>query len=316
MAWPSRSAFLVAIFVGTRTAARTGEDPDKVRDLCFWLLVSSLVGARLVFIATNMPDYVRLCRDEHDCFRALRVWEGGLVFYGGFFAALAVAVCYTRRHAMSFWRTADILAPSVVARPLLRAPRLLRRRLLLGQRGDRPRAVVGGALPAESLVFQDYAARGALPDGAEVTPPLHPVQLYEASASSRSSSPCRSSAAQALGRPGAGRVAARLRAARASSSSSIAATPCASSWSARCRRRRRSPSSPRCSRSRICVAGGALAFVAAPRSRVSVRSMRWVCCRRSGAERLRHPVPRAGGQAGDAAVAVRRRRQRRRRHAA
>ena len=173
-------AFLVAIFVGTRTAARTGEDPDKVRDLCFWLLVSSLVGARLVFIATNVPDYVRLCRDEHDCFRALRVWEGGLVFYGGFFAALAVAVYYTRRHAHEF--LAHRRHPRAVggARPLLRAPRLLRRRLLLGQRGAGRALSWAARFPSESLAFQDYAARGALPRGAEVTPALHPVQLYEA----------------------------------------------------------------------------------------------------------------------------------------
>jgi phosphatidylglycerol:prolipoprotein diacylglycerol transferase len=36
------------------------------------------------------------------------------------------------------------------------------------------------SFPSESLVFQDYVARGALPASAEVTPALHPVQLYEA----------------------------------------------------------------------------------------------------------------------------------------
>ena len=173
-------AFLVAIFVGTRTAARTGEDPDKVRDLCFWLLVSSLVGARLVFLATNIPDYARLCREEHDCWRALRVWEGGLVFYGGFFGALAVAVYYTRRHAMSFWRTADILAPSVALGHFFGRLGCFAAGCCWGKEAGGRALAWAVRFPQESLVFQDYAARGALPANADVTPPLHPVQLYEA----------------------------------------------------------------------------------------------------------------------------------------
>jgi phosphatidylglycerol---prolipoprotein diacylglyceryl transferase len=174
------AAFLVAIFVGTRTAARSGEDPDKVRDLCFWLLVSSLVGARLVFIATNIPDYVRLCREEHDCLRALRVWEGGLVFYGGFFAALATALVYTRRYGMRFWRTADILAPSVALGHFFGRLGCFAAGCCWGKEAHGRALAWAVRFPSESLAYQDYAARGALPDFAERTPPLHPVQLYEA----------------------------------------------------------------------------------------------------------------------------------------
>lgn len=173
-------AFLVAIFVGTRTAARSGEDPEKVRDLCFWLLVSSLIGARLVFLATNVPDYVRLCKEEHDCFRALRVWEGGLVFYGGFFAALGVAVYYTRRHVMSFWRTADILAPSVALGHFFGRLGCFAAGCCWGKEASGVALHWAARFPADSLAYQDYLARGGLRDFAEVTPPLHPVQLYEA----------------------------------------------------------------------------------------------------------------------------------------
>jgi phosphatidylglycerol:prolipoprotein diacylglycerol transferase len=171
------AAFLVAIFVGTRTAERTGEDPDKVRDLCFWLLVSSLVGARLLFIVTNIPDYVQLCREQHDCWRALRVWEGGLVFYGGFFGALAVGVWYMRRRKMPFWRTADLLAPSVALGHFFGRLGCFAAGCCWGAEAHVPWAA---QFPPDSLVFQDYVARGALPATAAATPPLHPVQLYEA----------------------------------------------------------------------------------------------------------------------------------------
>jgi phosphatidylglycerol---prolipoprotein diacylglyceryl transferase len=173
-------AFLVAIFVSTRTAARTGEDAEKVRDLCFWLLVSSLIGARLLFIATNVPDYVRLCRDEHDCFRALRVWEGGLVFYGGFFGALLTGLWYMRRHAMPFWRTADILAPSVALGHFFGRLGCFASGCCWGAEAHGHALAWATRFGPDSLVFQDYVARGALPVDAQVTPALHPVQLYEA----------------------------------------------------------------------------------------------------------------------------------------
>jgi phosphatidylglycerol:prolipoprotein diacylglycerol transferase len=138
------------------------------------------VGARLVFVATNVPDYVRLCRDEHDCLRALRVWEGGLVFYGGFFGALAVAVYYTRRFAMNFWRTADILAPSVALGHFFGRLGCFAAGCCWGKEATGRALAWAVRFPSESLAFQDYVARGALPSSAEVTPPLHPVQLYEA----------------------------------------------------------------------------------------------------------------------------------------
>jgi phosphatidylglycerol:prolipoprotein diacylglycerol transferase len=172
--------FLVAILVGVRTARRTGDDPELVRDLCFWLLVSSLVGSRLLFIATNIPTYVQLCREEHDCFRALRVWEGGLVFFGGFFAALITAVWYTRRHQMRFWRVADVLAPSVALGHFFGRLGCYAAGCCWGTEAHGAALAWAVRFPSASLVFQDYAAREALPPSAELTPPLHPVQLYEA----------------------------------------------------------------------------------------------------------------------------------------
>jgi phosphatidylglycerol:prolipoprotein diacylglycerol transferase len=174
------AAFLVAIAVGTRTAARIGEDPDRVRDLCFWLLCSSLVGARLLFILTNVPDYVHLCRVEHDCLRALRVWEGGLVFFGGFFAALATAWWYMRRHRMRFWRIADLLAPSVALGHFIGRLGCWAAGCCWGRPAHGVASAWAAHFPSTSLAFQDYVARGALGPDAEVTPGLHPVQLYEA----------------------------------------------------------------------------------------------------------------------------------------
>src|SRR5580765_6301079 len=117
------AGFLIAIFLGIRQARRLGEDPEVVQELCFWLLVTSMLGARLLYVLTNVPTYVEACGDAFkaggaghiawECSRALHVWEGGLVFYGGLLAATAFAVWFTRRRGTSFRRTADVLAPMI-----------------------------------------------------------------------------------------------------------------------------------------------------------------------------------------------------------
>src|SRR5262249_22985980 len=104
--------FLIAIYLGARQARRMGEDDRAAQELCFCLVVSSMVGARLWFVITNIPEYVEACRDSRTvwaCTRALHVWEGGLVFYGGFLAAAGFAWWYAHRRKMNFARTADLL---------------------------------------------------------------------------------------------------------------------------------------------------------------------------------------------------------------
>src|SRR5574342_129825 len=111
------SAFVFGIWLAQREARRQGQDPERVADLSFWILVAALVGSRVYFIFVNWGDYfgdgailvTRFGRIP----RLLAVWEGGLVFYGGFIAAVLVAAWYLRRHRMPFLPYADTLIPSV-----------------------------------------------------------------------------------------------------------------------------------------------------------------------------------------------------------
>src|SRR3954471_13749089 len=79
----------LAIVLALREARRRGDDPDLVRDLCFWTLVAGLVGARLAYVATLGRGPWDDCADAvaneglrgvlRACTRPLRLWEGGLV---------------------------------------------------------------------------------------------------------------------------------------------------------------------------------------------------------------------------------------------
>ena len=100
--------FMVGISLAAREATRTGLDPEKVLNLTFWILVSAIVGSRLFHCMVFYPQYLR------DPLRILKLWEGGLVFYGGFLGAVLASAIYTRVQGMNFWRVADALIPSVM----------------------------------------------------------------------------------------------------------------------------------------------------------------------------------------------------------
>jgi len=48
-------AFFIAAHLAGRQAARSGADPQKIFDLCFYVFIAGIVGSRLLYIIDNLP---------------------------------------------------------------------------------------------------------------------------------------------------------------------------------------------------------------------------------------------------------------------
>src|SRR5262249_53321218 len=100
-------AFLAALQLA-RLAARARRIGESfLLDLVAILIVSGLLGARVLYVLLNL-GYFR----QHPL-ESIKVWEGGLVFYGGFFLAALVGSIYTRYKGYPIHDLADCLAPSL-----------------------------------------------------------------------------------------------------------------------------------------------------------------------------------------------------------
>jgi phosphatidylglycerol:prolipoprotein diacylglycerol transferase len=180
------SAFLAGIWLAQREARRRGQDPERLADLSFWILVAALVGSRVYFILVNWDDYFGANAVVSTAIgripRLLAFWEGGLVFYGGFIGAALTAFLYMRRHRMAFLAHADTLIPSVAFGHFLGRLGCFSAGCCWGDvaHGHDPFAV---RFPPDSLAYQTFTARpnpgDFLAPGGATTLPLHPVQLYE-----------------------------------------------------------------------------------------------------------------------------------------
>lgn len=100
--------FLVGWWLVRRWASSFHVPREKIDGLMIWIVVGTLIGARLYFIVQNGPkDYL------NEPWRILAVWEGGLAYFGGLFGALLASFLYVRRQGLSFARVADLFAPAI-----------------------------------------------------------------------------------------------------------------------------------------------------------------------------------------------------------
>lgn len=98
---------LVGLFVAYQEAKRKNVSLDLIFDLFIWIFVSSMIGGRLMYVLLFWRDYAAMP------FEIFQLWDGGMVFYGGIFAAIAAILILLRKKKVSFWKMADIGAPAL-----------------------------------------------------------------------------------------------------------------------------------------------------------------------------------------------------------
>lgn len=152
------AGFLLGLALAVRQAKENNIAPDKIIDLCFYMLIAAIAGSRLFFIGINAGFYLK------NPVAIFKVWEGGLVFYGGVIFAVPVAVWYTKKKGLELWSTADIFAPS----------------LAIGHAIGRLGCLSAGCCHGKPSGGIPWAITFTDPECLAPTGiPLHPTQLYE-----------------------------------------------------------------------------------------------------------------------------------------
>jgi phosphatidylglycerol:prolipoprotein diacylglycerol transferase len=151
--------FLVGLTFAVQQAKKEDISSDKIIDLGFYILLAAIIGSRLLFILINLGYYIK---NPMDIFK---IWQGGLVFYGGLMLALPAAILYVKKNGMGVWKTADIFAPSIAIAHVFGRLGCFSAGCCYGK--------TAAALPW-AIIFTNP---GCL---APTNVPLHPTQLYEA----------------------------------------------------------------------------------------------------------------------------------------
>ena len=99
------AAYIIGLKYATRRARARGLNANRVMDLGIYIIISALVGAKLLLIVVDFDHF----RQD-----SLTILRSGGVFYGGFLLAVGVAFWFVRRHKMPVWTTCDAFAPGIV----------------------------------------------------------------------------------------------------------------------------------------------------------------------------------------------------------
>ena len=101
-------AFVLSGLLVRKWAPRWEFSKIQIESLLAWILVGTIIGARVYFVVQNdFVDYL-----SHP-WRIAALWEGGLAFFGGLAGGILAAYLYARRHGLSFLRLGDLFAPAI-----------------------------------------------------------------------------------------------------------------------------------------------------------------------------------------------------------
>lgn len=158
------AAYLLGLKLAMTRARARGLDSARILDLGIYIIISALVGAKLMLLAVDF-DYFRSNPGE-----LLSLARSGGVFYGGLILAVVIALWYIRRHALPMWTTCDVFAPGIALGHIVGRLGCLMAGCCFGRQTSVPWAIT----------FRDPFANANV--GTPLDVPLHPTQLYEAGA--------------------------------------------------------------------------------------------------------------------------------------
>lgn len=166
--------FLVAWRVFSHLCRLSNRNPDVYNGLLTGLLIAGVLGSRIAYVILNWKT--QFSANPIDI---LKIWEGGLVFYGGLVLALVVFFGWCLKKGVSITRMADALA---VVLPLGHAFGRIGCFFYGCCWGRRTTGLLGVSFPPGSPASYDQFHAGLLPSPHLASLSVMPVQLFEAAA--------------------------------------------------------------------------------------------------------------------------------------
>jgi phosphatidylglycerol:prolipoprotein diacylglycerol transferase len=102
-------AFILGLWTASRRGLRDNIAPEKILDIGPWLIVGTIIGARMLHVITYWNEDFA----GKPFWEIFAVWHGGLVYYGGLIGASLAGLLYSRVKKIPLWKLADVLSPSI-----------------------------------------------------------------------------------------------------------------------------------------------------------------------------------------------------------
>ena len=153
-------AFWAGLWTATRRARRENISSETIADVVLWLMVGGILGARIVYVTTYWKDEFA----GQPLSEIFMIQHGGLVYYGALIGSTIAGIIYIRWKKLPFWKTADVLAPSIALGNVFGRIGCLLNGCCYGRACSLPWAI---RFPADNPLHPP-------------TTPVHPTEIYDA----------------------------------------------------------------------------------------------------------------------------------------
>ena len=101
-------AFTIGYLLVSNRCKKVGISSVFITDLCFYLIIFCILGARIYYCLFNLDYYSKNLLD------IFKIWEGGLAIHGGIIAGILTIYFYSRKKEINLLKLLDIFAPALV----------------------------------------------------------------------------------------------------------------------------------------------------------------------------------------------------------
>ncbi|WP_316572350.1 prolipoprotein diacylglyceryl transferase [Neobacillus sp. YIM B06451] len=98
----------LALFLAMREGDRRGLPKETFSDLLIWAIPIAIISARIYYVIFQWDYYAQNPGD------IIKIWNGGIAIYGALIGSVLTAYFFTKARGISFWKVADIAAPSII----------------------------------------------------------------------------------------------------------------------------------------------------------------------------------------------------------
>jgi len=102
------SAAILGLLLALWESNRIGFDSDLLMDLLIYAVPAAIIGARAYYVLFQWGYY-----SQHPS-EIIAIWNGGLAIHGALIGSILTAYIFTQKRNVSFWKIADLVAPSLL----------------------------------------------------------------------------------------------------------------------------------------------------------------------------------------------------------
>ncbi|MBB6445106.1 prolipoprotein diacylglyceryl transferase [Bacillus benzoevorans] len=102
------AGIILALMIAMRESTRRGLDKDLFADLMLWAIPIAIISARIYYVIFEWDYYAQNTGE------IMAIWHGGIAIHGALIGSVLTAYFFTKKRNISFWKLADIAAPSII----------------------------------------------------------------------------------------------------------------------------------------------------------------------------------------------------------